>query len=102
MGAAGSGVSSTSYTYLPLLWSTLQSVTGQPTTFTAQSPVNGTAGTKSPFGTDGMVIFYVNNAAAFVTGTLASATTSTVIMVTSSNNTGGAGTGYTATQLHGL
>jgi prepilin-type N-terminal cleavage/methylation domain-containing protein len=94
MGANGTGASSVNYTYLPLLWSTL-AAGAEPTIPTAgASAITGTTSTKSPFGTDGLAIFYINNSASFVVGSLSSASASNVTMVTSSNNTGGGGAGY--------
>jgi prepilin-type N-terminal cleavage/methylation domain-containing protein len=95
LGNQGSGVSATSATFLPILWSTV--VTGtEPSGFsTATSPITAKPDTKSPFGTDGMAIFYINNAASFVTSGV-SGTALQVTMVTASNNIGGGGTNYAA------
>jgi len=80
----GNGVSSTSFPWLPILWSTINGSAGAPT-FTAAT---GTAITvipvaANPFQTAGMAIFYINNAAAFVPAT---GTTGTVNMVSGTAN----------------
>ena len=88
----GGGVSSTQYTFLPVLWSTLTGGT-PPASFavTAGQPIVGTPAStgKNPFGTDGIAVFYVNNAAAFVNSTVSGSTLS-VNMVSGTNNLGGA------------
>jgi prepilin-type N-terminal cleavage/methylation domain-containing protein len=93
MGNGGSGVSSVSYPYLPLLWSTA----GSSASFTGiGTAAAGTVVTvpviaANPFGTDGMAIFYINNSAAFVGSKTPDGTTYTVTMVTSSNDVNGSG-----------
>ena len=86
LGNAGNGVSSTSYPYLPIVWST---VAGQTISFTAAagSPMSVTPLATNPFGTAGVAIFYINNSAAFVTGTVNGATIK-VNMVSGTNNLG--------------
>jgi prepilin-type N-terminal cleavage/methylation domain-containing protein len=89
MGNGGSGVSTTSNTYLPILWSTVNAGT-QPTPIKANpNAVTAAPVATNPFGTDGMAMFYVNNSAAFVTSTITGGAYS-VTMVSGSNNTGAA------------
>ena len=81
----GTGLSSTSLPYLPVLWSTLG--TGGTVTGLATGPnavITCTPATANPFQTTGMVIFYENNSAAFVTA----GPTGLVTMVTAPNNAG--------------
>jgi prepilin-type N-terminal cleavage/methylation domain-containing protein len=90
----GAGLSSTSYSYLPILWS---SVTGG--TVPNLTAANGTAITclptaGNPFSTDGVAAFYVNNSAKFVNASI-SGSTKTVTLVTGTNNAGGAPSGAT-------
>jgi len=94
LGNAGNGVSSTSFPFLPLAWSTLAAGTA-PATFNvaAGTAILGIPTAKNPFGTDGMAIFYINNSAAFVTTSIVAAALQ-VNMVTGANNLGGAPATY--------
>ena len=88
----GTGVSTTSYTFLPLLWSTLKSAGTTPsfTSLTAGNPVTAIPVPTNPFGTDGMAIFYINNSAAFVASAVTgTGGTPTVNMISAANNLGG-------------
>jgi prepilin-type N-terminal cleavage/methylation domain-containing protein len=90
LGNGGSGVSSTTYTYLPVLWSTINGASTLPS-FSAANGIAITAApiSSNPFGTDGMAIFYINNASSFVTST-SNGSNLVVNMVTAGNNTAGA------------
>ena len=94
----GNGVSSTSYPFCPLVWSTLSTQGGgtAPSTFavTAGTAITAQPGSKNPFGTSGVAVFYINNASAFNTTTLNGGTTLQVNMVSGANNLGGAPGSY--------
>jgi len=94
LGAGGAGVSSTSFPFLPLLWSTLKGATTLPN-FSAAADVAITAApiSTNPFGVAGMAVFYINNSAAFVTTSLVGGVLE-VNMVTAANNLGGAPATY--------
>ena len=94
MGNGGTGVSSTSYPFVPLLWSTLNGGT-LPATFqvAAGTAITATPVTTNPFGVAGIAVFYVNNSAAFITASLVGGAVK-VNMVTAANNLGGAPTTY--------
>jgi prepilin-type N-terminal cleavage/methylation domain-containing protein len=89
---AGQGVSSTSYPFIPCLWSTINGTATAPVFSTAAGSAITTAPVSTnPFGTAGIAVFYINNSAAFVTTQLNAAGTGSVVnMVTKSNNLGGA------------
>jgi prepilin-type N-terminal cleavage/methylation domain-containing protein len=91
----GNGVSSTAYPWLPIVWSTIAGATAPTFTTAAGSPITVTPVAANPFGTAGLAVFYVNNAAAFVTAT---GTTGICNMVSSASNlnptTGGVPTTY--------
>ena len=91
----GAGASSTTFQFMPLLWSTL--AVGTEPAFTANGSsvaITALPAASSPFGTDGVACFYVNNSASFLNSTY-SGSSFTVTMVTSSNNTGEPSTAYT-------
>jgi len=95
----GNGVSSTSYPFCPLVWSTVAATGGGPGLAVgfcnqpAGSAITCTPGSNNPFGTAGVAVFYINNAAAFVTTQL-NGTNLQCNMVTSANNLGGAPSTY--------
>ena len=93
----GNGVSSTSYPFCPLVWSTLSSTGGgtAPTTFnvTAGTAITAIPGAQNPFGTAGVAVFYINNASAFNTTQISGATLQ-VNMVSGANNLGGVPASY--------
>jgi prepilin-type N-terminal cleavage/methylation domain-containing protein len=86
IGAGGAGMSSVSYPYLPVLWSTLGAagtitgLAGGPNAAITTTP----GSTSLPFGTAGLAIFYANNSSAFITANPAGVVT----MVTAPNNAG--------------
>src|SRR5277367_4156460 len=93
----GTGVSSTSYPWLPIVWSTINGATVAPSfTTAAGSAITVIPVITNPFQTQGMAIFYINNAAAFIPAT---GTTSTVNMVSAASNlnpaSGGVPAAYT-------
>ena len=93
----GSGASSTSYTYMPLLWSTAGTTPPSVGSLTANASVVASlpiAAPLAPFQTDGMAIFYINNSAAFVSSQL-SGSAYNVTMLTTSNDSSGSGSNYT-------
>ncbi len=90
----GAGVSSTSYPYLPIVWSTINGGT-EPTFSENTGPMVATPTTANPFSTDGVAVFYINNSAAFNPSTVTGAAgTSQVNMVSAANNLGKAPTNY--------
>jgi len=94
LGNTGNGVSSTSYPFLPLLWSTITGGGAAPVfTAAAGTAITATPIAKNPFGTSGMAIFYINNSAAFVTASVGTSGLQ-VNMVTGANNLGGAPSTY--------
>jgi prepilin-type N-terminal cleavage/methylation domain-containing protein len=93
----GSGVSSTSFPFLPLVWSTINGSSGLPafTTLTANAAITASPIATNPFGKDGMAIFYINNAANFISSSVTGAGgTPVVTMVSAANNLGGGATKY--------
>ena len=94
LGNGGSGASSTQYTYLPLIWSTVQAGS-EPALggLSVSTAVTAKPATASPFGTDGVAVFYVNNSAAFTTSSI-SGSGYQVTLVTASANISGSGSAY--------
>ena len=88
-GAAGaSTLDSTATQYLPIMWTTVGGGTAViPTNFQGTGDITSTPAKSAPFGTDGMAIFYINNASKFVVSTL-NGTTPQVVMVPSNSNSG--------------
>ena len=97
IGNSGSGVpATTSYSFLPLLWSTVNTSSGGTEPDFTQT--NGTAITAkpvvgNPFGTDGLAVFYINNSAAFVGQTVSNSVLQFVV-VTAANNLATTASGY--------
>ena len=92
---SGNGASSTSYPWLPLVWSTVTGATTAPSlTAATPNPVTVIPIVTNPFGTDGVAIFYINNSAAFAPAT---GTTGVVNMVSPANNLNPAANGVPAT-----
>ena len=86
----GAGLSSTSYSYLPLLWSSMTGGTTIPNLkAAAQTAITAQPATTNPFQQDGLAVFYINNAAKFVNSSIV-AGAKTVTMVTTTDNTGDA------------
>jgi len=83
----GAGVSSTSFPFLPIMWSTLHGGTEFTISSTAATAMTGIPAAANPFQTAGVAVFYINNTAAFVPAT---GSTGTVTMVPAANNLGGA------------
>jgi len=94
MGNGGAGVPSTTFQYLPLLWSTINGASTKPVWAATSGAITAVPVTTNPFQVAGIAIFYINNSAAFVTAGLNGGTTITVNMVSSTNNLGGAPTTY--------
>ena len=95
LGNGGNGVSSTAYPFLPILWTTVNAGSQFTVTTSPNVAMTATAVAANPFGTSGVAVFYINNAAAFVTATNP-AVAGQVTMVTGSNNLGSAPTTYIA------
>jgi prepilin-type N-terminal cleavage/methylation domain-containing protein len=93
LGNGGSGVSSTQYSFLPILWSTLGTTPPTIGGAAVSVAITATPTVTDPFGTDGIVIFYINNSAAFTTSSVASGAYQ-VTMVPASNMTSAAPSGY--------
>jgi prepilin-type N-terminal cleavage/methylation domain-containing protein len=87
MGNVGNGVSSTAYPSLPLLWSTVGGTAVTGIGSVAGTAITTTVAAANPFGTAGLAIFYVNNAASFANSTSTDGITYTVTMLTTSNST---------------
>lgn len=95
MGNGGNGVSSTAFPFVPLIWSTVNTGTEPVMAPAAAVAITCVPAATSPFGTDGVAVFYVNNSASFVTSTLSGAGT-VVNIVTAAQNLGGAPATYAA------
>ena len=92
MGNGGSGVDSTKYTFLPIVWSHTNTMA----TFSTTANGACTASTliqNDPFSTDGVAAYYINNSSAFVTSTLSGSTYS-ASLVSPASNLGGFPTTY--------
>ncbi len=85
LGNSGNGVNSTTYPYLPLLWSTLTRGTLPNLGTVGPAAITAIPIAANPFSTDGIAIFYINNSAAFATMGLVGNTLE-VTMVTTANN----------------
>jgi prepilin-type N-terminal cleavage/methylation domain-containing protein len=97
LGNGGAGVNSTSFPFLPLLWSTCSVGGGgqEPATFNvaAGGAITAIPGTSNPFGTSGLAVFYINNASAFVTTSIQAGVLK-ASLVSGANNLGGAPATY--------
>jgi prepilin-type N-terminal cleavage/methylation domain-containing protein len=82
------GVNTTSYPFLPLMWSTVATGT-EPAFSTTATTITATPASVNPFQTAGVAVFYINNSAAFVSSTVAGSAL-TCTLVTSVNNPGSA------------
>jgi prepilin-type N-terminal cleavage/methylation domain-containing protein len=88
----GTGLSSTSYQYMPIVWTSVGTGTQPALTATQGTAITCVPTSTGPMGTDGVAVFYINNSSKFINGTLG-----TVTMVTTSNNSGeGSGSGAKA------
>jgi prepilin-type N-terminal cleavage/methylation domain-containing protein len=94
---AGNGVSSTTFQFMPLMWSTLAAGTEPTFTTSGTGAVTAVPNASSPFSTDGVACFYVNNSSLFVNSTFVTSAYQ-VSLVTSSNNTGEPATAETVLQ----
>jgi prepilin-type N-terminal cleavage/methylation domain-containing protein len=83
----GNGVSSTTFQFMPLMWSTLAAGTEPTFTTSGTGAVTAVPNASCPFGTDGVACFYVNNSATFLNSTFVTSAYQ-INMITSSNNTG--------------
>jgi prepilin-type N-terminal cleavage/methylation domain-containing protein len=89
----GTGVNTTSYPFLPLMWSTVSGTGATPPTFTSASPITAAPSANNPYQQAGMVVFYINNSAAFVQAV--GVATPTCTLVTSAANVGAYGSTIT-------
>jgi len=95
----GNGVSSTSYPFCPLIWSTVSTAGGGTAlasgfcNVTAGQPISCSPGPSNPFGRAGVAVCYINSSAAFCTTQLVSGSLQ-CNMVSGTNNLGGAPASY--------
>ena len=93
-GNGGNGLNSSSYQFLPILWSSVVGGT-EPTLSGGNSQntlISAVPAATNPYGTAGMVVFYINNSSTFVTAQLLGGTLQVPMVKTTDNPGGGPST----------
>ncbi len=96
----GAGLSSTSYNYLPLLWSSVTGGTVPNLKAAISTAITCLPASGNPFSQDGVAVFFINNSAKFANSAI-SGGNKTVTLVTGQNNSGDASTTNASTAAGG-